>query len=229
MTVSSGPGEASVPRVQGLPTEAAADALREAGFESDRRREFSDTVRAGRVIETSPPEGTTVRRGSTVTLVVSRGEEKIAVPGVVGQPREEAERILRDAGLEPVVSEREDASAEPGTVLEQAPPAGTRLAKGRTVELVAAKAPPPPPDVPVPGVIDATEQVATRMLEDAGFRVRVEEAPAETPDEDGIVLDQAPSPETARPPGSLVTITVGRFEPEPIPEETPSVEPGAEP
>ena len=44
----------------------------------------------------------------------------------------------------------------------------------------------------------------------------------ETPDEDGIVLDQDPSPDTPRPKGSTVTITVGRFEPgtEPTPEPT---------
>ena len=35
-----------------------------AGFKSEQRREFSDTVRNGRVIETSPPEGSTVRKGS---------------------------------------------------------------------------------------------------------------------------------------------------------------------
>ena len=57
ITVSSGPGEASVPLVQGLPADEAADNLREAGFKSEQRREFSETVRRGRVIETSPRGG----------------------------------------------------------------------------------------------------------------------------------------------------------------------------
>jgi serine/threonine-protein kinase len=222
ITVSSGPGEATVPLVQGLPADEAADRLREAGFKSEQRREFSDSVRSGRVIETTPPEGTSVRRGSTVTLVVSRGKEKVAVPDVEGRSREEAERLLRDADLQPAVTEREDADADPRTVLEQDPAAGTRVAKGRTVDLVVAKA---PADVPVPGVIDETEEDAVETLEDAGFEVDVEETPAETPDEDGIVLDQDPDPETPRPRGSEVTITVGRFEPEAIPEPTASPEP----
>ena len=67
ITVSSGPGDAPVPLVQGLTADAAEDALREAGFKSEQRREFSDTVKNGRVIETSPPEGTTARKGTTVT------------------------------------------------------------------------------------------------------------------------------------------------------------------
>jgi beta-lactam-binding protein with PASTA domain/predicted Ser/Thr protein kinase len=222
ITVSSGPGEAPVPLVQGLPADEAVDRVREAGFESEQRREFSESVRAGRVIETTPPEGTSVRRGSTVTLVVSRGKEKVAVPDVEGRSRDEAERLLRDADLQPAVTEREDADADPGTVLAQEPAAGTRIAKGRTVELVVAKA---PADVPVPGVIDDTEEDAVETLEDAGFEVDVEETPAETPDEDGIVLDQDPDPETPRPRGSRVTIMVGRFEPEAIPEPTASPEP----
>jgi beta-lactam-binding protein with PASTA domain len=222
ITVSSGPGEAQVPTVQGLPADEAADLLREAGFESERRREFSDSVRSGRVIETTPPEGTSVRRGSTVTLVVSRGKQKVAVPDVEGRSRDEAERLLRDAGLQPAVTEQEDAAADAGTVLDQDPAAGTRVAQGRTVNLVVAR---PPAEVPVPGVIDETEEDAVGTLEDAGFDVDVEETPAETPDEDGIVLEQDPDPETPRPRGSEVTIMVGRFEPEAIPEPTASPEP----
>ncbi len=221
ITVSTGPGEAPIPLVQGLPADEAADRLREAGFKSEQRREFSDTVRPGRVIETSPSEGTTVRKGSTVTLVVSRGKERVAVPDVVGKTREEAQRALRQADLESAVTEREDQDAEPGTVLEQDPAAGTRVAKGRTVELVVAKA---PADVPVPGVIDATEEDAMRALEDAGFEVTVEDTTAATPDEDGIVVDQDPGPDTPRPPGSEVTITVGRFEPDVVPDATATPE-----
>jgi eukaryotic-like serine/threonine-protein kinase len=226
ITVSSGPGEETVPAVAGMRAGEAADELSEAGFESDRRREFSDTVRSGRVIETAPPEGSTVRRGSTVTLVVSRGRERVAVPGVVGQTRAEAERLVRAAELEPAVTEREDADAEPGTVLEQNPGDGTRVAKGTTVDLVVATA---PAEVPVPGVIDATEEDAVEALEDAEFEVNVEDGAAETPEEDGIVLEQDPDPDTTLPRGSEVTITVGRFEPEAIPEPDATPPPETEP
>jgi serine/threonine-protein kinase len=224
ITVSSGPGEAPIPIVRGLTVDAATDALRQAGFKSDERQEFSDTIKAGRVIETSPPEGSTTRKGTTVTLVVSRGKEKVAVPDVVGRQRDEAERMLQDAGLQASVSEEESDDEDPGTVLRQDPAAGTQLAKGKTVALVVAKA---PAEVPVPGVVDATEEDATKTLEDAGFEVKTEETSVETPDEDGIVVDQDPSPDTPRPKGSTVTITVGRFEPDlnPEPTATPSATP----
>jgi eukaryotic-like serine/threonine-protein kinase len=226
ITVSSGPGEAPVPLVGGLPANEAADRLREAGFKSEQRGEFSDSVRRGRVIESTPPEGSTARKGSTVTLVVSRGKERAAVPDVVGRPRDEAERLLQDAGFKTSVSEQESEDEDPGTVLEQDPAAGTEVAKGGTVALVVAKE---PAEVPVPGVLDASEDDARQTLRDAGFKVRTEEAPVQTPDEDGIVVDQDPSPDTPRPNGSTVTITVGRFEPDVVPEPTATATPQAQP
>jgi serine/threonine-protein kinase len=222
LQVSSGPGEAPIPLVQGLPADEAEERLREAGFPSERRGEFSDTVRNGRVIETSPSAGANVRKGTTVTLVVSRGKEKVAVPDVVGGTREDAERTLQDAGFQVSVSEEESEDEEPGTVLRQDPAAGTEIARGKTVSIVVAEA---PADVPVPGVIDATEEEATQTLEDAGFEVDVERTPVETPDEDGFVTEQDPAADTPRPRGSTVTITVGRFEPadpEPTATATPS-------
>ena len=228
INVSSGPGEAPVPLVQGLPAGEAEDLLREAGFRSERRREFSDTVRSGRVIESSPAEGSTVRRGSRVTLVVSRGRERVAVPELEGRTRAEAEALLADAELRASVTTRADAAVEPGTVLEQDPAAGTQLRKGGTVALVVAEA---PPDVPVPGVIDATEDDAVQAIEDAGFEVVVQDVAASTPDEDGIVVEQDPPPDTPTPEGAEVTITVGRFEPEAVPDatETPTPDPALSP
>ncbi len=217
INVSSGPGEAPVPIVQGLPVDEAVDKLREAGFTSEQRQEFSDTVKNGRVIDSQPAQGTSVRRGSTVTLVVSKGKEKVAVPAVTGKQRDQAEQLIRDAGLEPSVTEREDDKEDPGTVLEQDPEAGSKAPKGSTVKLVVAKA---PPDVPVPDVVDQPEDDAVRALEDAGFKVRKIDEPADTPDQDGIVTGQDPEADSEQPKGTKITITVGRFEP-PAPDGTP--------
>jgi len=223
ITVSSGPGEAPIPTVQGLGADAATERLREAGFQVEEQRQYSDTVTKGRVIETSPPEGTSVRKGSTVTIVVSRGRQKVAVPDVVGQSRGDAEAALQQAGLGASATEREDADAEPGTVLSQDPAGGSEVNPGSTVQLVVAIA---PADVQVPGVLDAEEADARDTLENAGFQVRVRDTDVDTPDQDGIVVEQDPDPDSMAAPGSRVTITVGRFE---IPSPTPSPTPTATP
>ena len=209
ITVSSGPGEAPVPLVQGLGADAATDRLRDAGFPSEQERRYSDTVGRGKVIGTNPAEGTSVRKGTTVTIIVSRGREQVEVPDVTGQPQADAEAALQQAGLDATVTEQEDAGADPGTVLSQDPAGGAQVAPGSSVALVVATA---PADVPVPGVIDASEDDARTTLEEAGFEVRVRETDVDTPDQDGLVVDQDPAEDVAVQPGSRVTITVGRFE-----------------
>ena len=95
--VSSGPGDATIPFVRGSPRAQAERKLKAAGFKVDVRREYNDDVPANRVIETSPSERSRLERGRTVTLVVSRGSRKVEVPGVVGENRDEAERLVEAA------------------------------------------------------------------------------------------------------------------------------------
>jgi PASTA domain-containing protein/beta-ketoacyl synthase-like protein len=138
------------------------------------------------------------------------------------------EQAIRDAGLEPSVTEREDDTEDPGTVLQQDPAGGSNVAKGSTVKLVVAKA---PPDVEVPDVVDQQRDEAEQALKDAGFEVRVREETVDTLDQDGIVISQQPTDGEQRPKGSRVTIVVGKFEPplNPEPTATPTETPTPSP
>jgi eukaryotic-like serine/threonine-protein kinase len=119
LTVSGGPGDAAVPDVVGLTEKSAQNRVEKAGFKSRSRTETSDSVEQGRVIEVSPPTGTLLERGQTVTLVVSSGPEEVQVPDVVGKDRDAATEALNAAGLRPAFTERETPDEDPGTVLEQ--------------------------------------------------------------------------------------------------------------
>jgi eukaryotic-like serine/threonine-protein kinase len=204
ITVSTGPGEAPVPTLAGLPEAEAEDQVREAGFKPKVEREFSDSVRKGRVIDSSPAAGTSLERGSTVTLRVSRGAEQVAVPDVVGETEENARSALEGAGLRAGEVTEEESDEEPGTVIEQSPAAGGKLARGSAVDLVVAKA------VEVPDVVDQTEDEATAALEDAGFEVRVRDQTVTDEADVDTVLEQDPPAGETRPRGSRVRITVGR-------------------
>jgi beta-lactam-binding protein with PASTA domain/predicted Ser/Thr protein kinase len=221
INVSTGPGQAAVPSVSGLPEDEASDQLTAAGFEPRVERVFSDEVRRGRVIDTQPGSGTVIEVGSTVTMRVSRGVEQVEVPDVVGESEDNARSALEDAGLRVGnVTEQESADEDPGTVLEQDPAAGEQVDRDASVDLVVAAA---PPDVAVPDVVDLTEDEAVAALEDAGFEVRVRDQPATSPDQEGVVLDQAPDAGEERPEGSTIRIAVGRLEATPTP--TPTTEP----
>ena len=219
LTVSTGPGEATVPSLAGLPREQAEAQLREAGFEPRVERSFSDTVPNGRVIGTTPPGGTTIERGTTVILDVSRGREQVEVPDVVGESEDNARSALEGAGLRVGKVTEEASEEEPGTVIEQSPAGGEEVARDEAVDLVVAQA------VAVPDVVDSTEDQATATLEDAGFEVRVREQTVTDPAQDGVVLDQSPAPDEERRQGSRVTIVVGRLDAAGTPTPTPTTTP----
>ena len=224
--VSSGPGNATVPGVVGRKQDVAEDMMKEAGFETDVRKEPSDTVDKGRVISTQPGENTQLEKGGTVVLVVSQGPEQVSVPDVTGDRENDARSTLEDAGLRADVSEEESTSQDPGTVLRQDPGSGQKVDKGSSVKLVVAKA---PPEEDVPDVVDQQRDEAQQALEDAGFEVRVREETVDTLDQDGVVIDQDPAGGEQRQKGTRVTITVGKFEPPLNPEPTSTPEPTTTP
>jgi serine/threonine-protein kinase len=222
LRVSSGPGQAAVPSVVGLSQNEAEKQLQDAGFKTKAEEEFSDTVKKGQVISTTPAVGTLVERGTTVTLTVSKGKEQVAVPDVEGETEDNARSAIENAGLKVGKVTSEESDQDPGTVISQSPAAGKQVAKGSAVTLTVAKA------VKVPDVVDETEEDATKALEDAGFTVRVRDQATTTPDEDGVVLEQSPAGDEERPKGSRVTIIVGRLgtgTPTPTPTPTATTVP----
>jgi serine/threonine-protein kinase len=225
ITVSGGPGDATVPAVEGLRRQVAQRRLEDAGFQVDVREETSDTIKRNLAIGTSPPENSQLEKGRTVVLIVSTGKPRVNVPDVTGRQEEAARRTLEEAGLKVDVTEEETQDREAGTVLDQAPAAGTEVEEGSTVKLTVAKA---PPRVEVPDVLDKTEAEARTALEQAGFKVRRIREDVDTAEEAGKVIDQDPPAGEERRKGTRVTIFVGRFTP-PLPTATPTPDAGATP
>jgi serine/threonine-protein kinase len=207
LTVSAGPGTADVPGgLAGLSEEEAVERVEEAGFEAKVERVNSEAVETGLVIRSEPSGGTTATRGSTVLLVVSRGQRLARVPVVAGTQRSVAVQQIRGAGLSPSVEE-EESSALAGEVIRQSPSAGSRLPRGSTVTIVVSQG---EQQARVPNVIGKERAAAVEALRAAGLVPEVQEEETEVPAQIGKVLDQFPPPGSEVEPGSGVTLTVGK-------------------
>jgi serine/threonine-protein kinase len=224
LTVSSGPGQAQVPSVDGLSEAAARRKLLDTGFKVKTRKKSSDDVPEGDAIGTEPSAGSQVDRGGTVTLIVSTGKEQVEVPNVVGAKRDAAERTLQDAGFTVDINEQEDDTKPENTVLSQDPGAGEQLPKGTRVTIVVATA---PEQVEVPDTVGDDENGAIEELSGAGFKVRRTVVEVTSEDDDGVVQKQDPAGGEKAEQGTTVTIFVGSFTPPP--EPTPGTEGGAAP
>ncbi len=210
LTISAGPGTARVPAVEGRTRRQARDALRARGFDIAERVESSDSVKRGVAIGTRPSEGTELDKGSEVTLILSRGKEQVTVPDVVGSAADEARSDLEAVGLRVARKEQESADKEPGTVLAQDPAAQSKVDKGSRVTITVATE---VKEVEVPDVTGERQADAVSRLSDDGFKIEIREQDVDSPEGDGVVLEQAPAGGPAAE-GSTVTITVGRFNPD---------------
>jgi beta-lactam-binding protein with PASTA domain/tRNA A-37 threonylcarbamoyl transferase component Bud32 len=100
VTVSDGPTPKPLADVAGRTYEEAAKALTDAGLVPVRRDVFDDEVEVGKVVDTSPPPGTAVAKGSRITVNVSKGPETVAVPDVTGRDVDSAKAAIVAAGLQ---------------------------------------------------------------------------------------------------------------------------------
>jgi eukaryotic-like serine/threonine-protein kinase len=209
LTVSRGPGQVGVPSVDNLGERKARAKLANAGLVVDRVvQQPDDTVPEGRVIRSSPAAGQTVDKGSGVTLFVSSGPQQVAVPDVVGLTKEEAQQTLGNEGFQVIVAEEGSDAADPGTVLRQTPAAGGEADPGATVTIVVARA---IPTVVVPDLRGRSETEATDTLTAAGLEPRTSLRPVTDPAQDGVVLDQRPTPGETLNEGAPVRIFVGQL------------------
>jgi serine/threonine-protein kinase len=139
LTVSAGQREVKVPVLVGTQRSVAVQQLRGRGLEPSVGEEESSKP-AGQVISQSPSAGTGLPRGSSVSIVVSQGERQARVPNLIGQERREAVEAVREAGLEPSVSEEEtEVPSQIGRVTDQFPPPGAEVDQGSTVTLTVGK------------------------------------------------------------------------------------------
>lgn len=195
--------ESVVPDVGGLQFATARAKLEVAGFRVERTFEASARPQ-GEVLQQSTAGRTESARGSVVTLTVSSGPDRVAVPDVEGLTARAAGRALRRAGLEVEVrvAHTEDA---PGTVLAQEPPAGASVDPGDVVRLEIS-AGPATVTRDVPDLVGLTLSSAQRMLHRLELRstiVRVESSePA------GVVVAQTPAAGTKLRSGGVIRLRV---------------------
>jgi len=99
LVISKGAQTLVIPDVQGKASADAKSFLANEGFQVKVEEEFNDDVGKDRVTRTVPIAGNEAKKGSTVTIYVSKGPEMITVPGVVGKLEDEAKAILAEAGF----------------------------------------------------------------------------------------------------------------------------------
>jgi beta-lactam-binding protein with PASTA domain/tRNA A-37 threonylcarbamoyl transferase component Bud32 len=203
---SAGPPKTDVPNVVGEKIDEALADLRQANLRWKVQRVDNDAPEDE--VISQRPTGGQAQQNSVVVLRVSNGPQPVAVPGVVGSAFGSANSSLLGAGF--AVRRRDVESEQPkDTVVAQSPDAGTFQPPGATITLSVSKG---PTTSTVPDVTSLLQGDAVTQLRASGFRVRIVNQPVTDSNQDGIVQTQDPAGSAKAPPGSTVTIAVGKFE-----------------
>ncbi len=124
LVISQGTDQVEVPDVTGMSLDAARARLEKEGLKlSQAGSEYSSSVAEGCVISQSPNSGK-VPKDSTVSVVVSKGEEtpkdtSVSIPNVVGKSRDAAVSELRNAGFVVDIDSDVSDSVQAGYVISQ--------------------------------------------------------------------------------------------------------------
>ncbi len=209
LTVSTGAAEKQIPFDIVTPpkSEAAAKAeLEGLGFVVDpSKKQSSDQVAAGFVINSQPAPGATAAVGSHVTLIVSAGPAPVAVPDVSNQSQDQAITTLNSTGFTLVQTIPQSSDTVPsGNVIRTDPPANTLTPLTTRIKLYVSSG---KQTVQVPNEIGQTEAQATQDLLAQNFIVG--KVFVTDPNNVGIVVDMNPAPGTNVAPKSKITLRIG--------------------
>lgn len=148
--------------------------------------ELSDKYDEGKIIETDPKKGTTIKEGDIVKLTISKGKY-IIVDDYIGMEADKAEKALDKLGFE-VIIEYEVSSKTKGTVIEQSIDEGEKVDptdENRKITLVVSKG----NYIVISDYLGMDIEKAKEALVKLGFEVNEETEESEKPQ--GTVIKQS--------------------------------------
>jgi serine/threonine-protein kinase len=208
--LTGGGGGVETPLLTGLDQKAAEKELRDAGLGVRYGSKVtSDTVAAGHVVSQDPKDGTRLDRGAIVTLQLSSGPTRIAVPDVKGLSESDARARLGQmnlsvGGMSPQSSPPGD-NIPPGHVIGTNPAAGATVNAGDQVTLIIStgvSGTTIPPDI-----VGKSFEDAKAELEGLGLTVNRQDIPSNDVDK-GDVVRTSPDPGQRVNGGGSVTLFV---------------------
>lgn len=180
----------TTPDITNVSQDQAAQALQANNLDFTTQEAFSEEVPVGSVISSDPAAGSRTLRGTKVTVTISKGPERHAMPEVEGQELAKARADIESNHLVVgQVKENWSESVESGRVISASQPVGTLLPRDTSIDLVVSKGRQP---LAIKDYTNKDADQASKELKDQGFKVEVAEAHSDTVAA-GLVISQDPA------------------------------------
>lgn len=173
--------------------------------------ESNESIPYGYVITQTPDSGVTLKRGSTIKVIVSLGPATPTVPDLLGKTRDEAITELNAVGLQLGNVSYSVSDLDIGYVCQQLPSSATEVTLGSTVDIVISASSDELVEMPVL-TEDPFADALRSLWRDSFSTIYVRYDPSSKA-ESGIVLTQSPEVGSIVSPDVAVLITLAGMQP----------------
>lgn len=202
---SGGGKVGTMPDLENMTVEEAKTLLKEfeVTIDEDVKKELSDTVEKDKIISSDPKKGSSIKKGDTVKLVISKGKY-LVMDDYTGMTFEKAKAELEELDYEVIKEEIESDKAK-GIVIKQSIDKDEKIDptdKNKKITLTVSKG----KSIKIGNYSGKTYESAKAELEDLGFVVSKKEESSEQPV--GTVIGQSKDSGSVFEAGSSLTITL---------------------
>ena len=167
-------------------------------------------IEEGKIISQDPTyqPNFTVKEGSTINVVVSKGQEIVTVTKLVGKTKDEATKEAKDLGLNVIVEEDYSDEIEAGVVIEQSIEEGEEVLAGSDITIKVSLG---IEQVEVPDLSGLSEEEAKAKIAEAKLTYKATFKITDSSKGKGVV-EQSISPHSFVDKNSEITITINEYQ-----------------
>lgn len=210
--------EVIVPNVVGLSLGDATNTLINKNLKINVSKSQYSNKPENTILTQNPISGKTVKSGSTVDVIVSKGKQMASVPNLIDLDYRDATQKLEGRGLKANIIEEFNDKYQSGYVFNQNPTNGVSVEINSVVDIYVSKG---PETVQVPDLTNMTLDDATKTLADLGLIVgQVITEPSDTA-QNNTVIGQSVPPNTSIPKGKTVDLTIAQTPQQPSQQQPP--------
>ena len=214
----SKPKEVQIPNLTNLTFEEAEKKAKELKLNIEKEEKYHLEIEEGKIIEQDPiyQENYHVKEGFTIKVVVSKGQEIVKVPSKLkGKNRDEAIKLLKDAGLEVEVKEENHDEIPKDTVIKKETVDGKEIEDeeeipaGTTIVIYVSMG---IEQVPVPDLNGKTEEEAKSAISKAKLKWKSTDKISDSTKPNGVVTNQSITSGSMVDKNTEITITLNEFD-----------------
>ncbi|MDO5555761.1 MAG: Stk1 family PASTA domain-containing Ser/Thr kinase [Clostridia bacterium] len=204
--------EIQIPDLSNLTLEQAQEKAKELNLKIEVEEEkFHLEIPEGQIIEQNPKYQSNfkIKEETTIKVIVSKGQEIVKMPKVIGIKRDEAMKALKEIGLEVEIKEEYNDEIEKGYITKQETAEGKEIPAGTTIVIYVSMG---IEQVQVPDLSGKTESEAKTAMTNAKLKWKSTDKTSDSSKPNGVVVNQTISSGSMVDKNTEITITVNEFD-----------------